>query len=129
MSPFFVAALNCTKTFYLAFFFFFLFFFFFFFFFFSAKLLAPFLFSFFSPTWRSETSPDYIRVSFYLHCSLDVNKQRGRVMFPNATMKRKDESCKKLKRIEKNGPFKYNCTLQVQLQNCVPKFIARLCAT
>jgi len=25
---------------------------------------------------RSETSPDHARVSFYLYCSLDVNKDR-----------------------------------------------------
>jgi len=28
------------------------------------------------PGLRSETSPDHARVSFYLHCSLDVNKDR-----------------------------------------------------
>jgi len=30
----------------------------------------------FSARLRSETSPDQARVSFYLHCSLDVNKDR-----------------------------------------------------
>jgi len=45
----------------------------------------------FSARQRSETSLDQASVSFYLHCSLDVNKDRmtlwsGRVVFLNATL-------------------------------------------